>query len=407
MIYARSPYIVFDDTASLESIGFKLYVYTGTKETDKSLSGASVNYTFLVDAINGEVRFDISPFIREGLETIRSNYTQTPVGNAKYVWVTTEIAKDTGAGLGSYSTYEATQLACYGYTNPEDGLNYTTYTTNDLENTSGGLLFAGIISSAAAFPSKVDATAGTTWDDGQTTNYIVKEANTPIVVSVWRDEGAGASSVREYDVPGGFLSGATATSTTSTSSADNDETSNRMTPVFIDAGTRSFTTFVGSIDVCTAEIYTIQGNGCGDQVTRVLFQNKYGVPEEIHFIGRAVESYSTEYDTVKKTILNGFPTDTSYPLYEPQRQHLNKRATKRLTVSSGMYPEGYNEQFKQLLMSNRVWILKEGEGPLQNDSWDPVNIVETDFQYKYSRYDKKIEYTFTFEYANSYINDIS
>src|SRR5210317_1802544 len=131
MIHARSPYIVYDNTANLEDIGFKLYVYTGTKDTDKS-AGDALNYTFLIDAVNGEVEFDISPFIREGLDTLAASTGRSPVGTGAYVWVTTEIAKDTGSGLGAYSTYEATQLACWGYTLPEDGVNYTTYTSQDL-----------------------------------------------------------------------------------------------------------------------------------------------------------------------------------------------------------------------------------------------------------------------------------
>ena len=81
--------------------------------------------------VNGEVTFDISPFIQRGFIS-RERISPYRTRKRMY-WVTTEIDKDTGSGFQDrFSTYEATQLACYGYTTPDEGVNYTTYIDNDV-----------------------------------------------------------------------------------------------------------------------------------------------------------------------------------------------------------------------------------------------------------------------------------
>ena len=135
--------------------------------------------------------------------------------------------------------------------------------------------------------------------------------------------------------------------------------------------------------------------------------NRYGSIEELQLFGRAIESYSVEGNSYKKTVLSG----GQYNFYDRQVTEINKRAIKRLEVSSGMYPENYNEQFKQLMLSDRVWVAEDKDrdvnGNIGAGDQKPVKIVESDFKYQYSRYEKKIEYTFTFEFANSEIQDVS
>ena len=372
MIYARSPYIVHVDDANLEDIEFKLYVYNGTKDTDKG----TADYEFAIDAINGEVTFDISPFIREAL----INRGPGPQGQGRYVWVTTEIDKDTGAGLsGSFSTYEATQLACYGYTTPDEGVNYTTLATE-----------RPLLMNVNAFPT------------GEF-NLVKGEASTLHVPIQTFGPYLGVNDYTidwypEYNAGGTLISTVNVTA----SATPNVESDEQVQYVTVPATAKSFFwEDASSTFTATKNIYNLPD--CKNTPTRVFFINKYGVKEEIQFFGRAIESFSVDQDQYKRTILSA----GTYEPWQRQQTPLNKRANKRLSVSTGMYPEGYNSAFKQLVFSESVWILIDGGDPTAFNDYRPVNIVETDFEYKYSRYDKKIEYTFTFEYANSEINDIS
>lgn len=389
MIYARSPYIVHLNDSGLVRAQFKLYIYTGTKDTDKG----TADYEFDMTAIGGTITFDIAPYIRDFLRDIVG-----PNSPGRFVWVTTEVAKDTGAGLGAFATWQATQLACYGYTEPEEGANYTDYTINDLEQEAGGIRFCGPITSAAAKPVAVQSGA---WDDGLLLHWIAKEKDSTYVLPVFKDDADnGAVQVRYYNAFGGFPGGGTqigSTTITATSIAESDD---NMAYVSIPAAARSFAVFVGAVDVTNGNVYNVSGN-CGE-VTRVFFINRFGVLEEIQFVGRAVESYSSSKTDFKRSIVSG----GTYSKWRRQQAVYNKIGGRSVTINSGHYPEGYNEQFKQLLMSESVWILPAGLSFSTADNFVPVNITNSELQYKYSRYEKLINYEMTFEYANDTTNTI-
>jgi hypothetical protein len=371
MIYARSPYIIYDNTAGLEDVEFTLYVYLGTKDTDKA---TGMSWTFAVDAINGSVEFDISPFIREYLKSV----TIGPTGTGRYAWVTTEIDKDTGSGLsGSPSTYEATQPACYGYTTPEQGVNYTSYIPNPL------------ITDVEAY------------SDLAVVNLFKGEGTTMEVPILLNNQYLGVNdyTITFYPNSGGT---GTAISSVDATATDTDESSDRMKYITLPANAKSLVWEDDSATFSVTREITLVDE-CKNPVTRVFFINKFGVKEEIQFFGRAIESYESDEDQYKRTILSG----GTYSLWDRQMSSLNKRAKKKVEISTGLYPEGYNSAFKQLMLSEDVWILDNGASAGTSNNYKAVNIVDSDFTYKYSRYDKKIEYTFTFEYANSEINDIA
>ena len=371
MIYARSPYIVYDNTASLEDVEFILYVYEGTKDTDKA---TGLSWTFAVDAINGEVQFDISPFIREYFETL----SISPIGTNRLVWVTTEIDKDTGSGLsGTPSTYEATQLACYGYTTPEEGVNYTSYLPDPL------------LTNVEAYSS---IGAVNIFKGDSTTMEVPVLLNNPYL---------GVNDYVIYFYPGAGGTG-TLISSVNVTATDTAESDDRIDYVTVPVNARSLVWEDDSETFSTTREIALVPD-CKNDVTRVFFLNKFGVKEEIHFFGRLIESYQSDQDQYKKTILSG----GTYAVWDRQISVLNKRAKKRVEVSSGLYPEGYNTAFKQLMLSEDVWILDSGGDATVVNDYKAVNIIDSDLTYKYSRYDKKIEYTFTFEYANSEINDIA
>jgi hypothetical protein len=76
----------------------------------------------------------------------------------------------------------------------------------------------------------------------------------------------------------------------------------------------------------------------------------------------------------------------TYNLGEAQKAIVLKNANESLTLNSGFYPENNNDVFKELLLSEYVWI--------DYDSNEiPCNIASSSISYKTSRNDKLINYT--------------
>ena len=70
-----------------------------------------------------------------------------------------------------------------------------------------------------------------------------------------------------------------------------------------------------------------------------------------------------------------------------------------LTLSTGFYPEEYNEVFKQMQLSQECWI------EINNQTL-PINISDSSFNYKTHLNDKLINYTIEIEFAFDTINNI-
>jgi hypothetical protein len=124
---------------------------------------------------------------------------------------------------------------------------------------------------------------------------------------------------------------------------------------------------------------------------KVSFINKFGVIQDLVFFKKREDSFNTNQQDFKANILrNG-----TYLPHTGQKQIINKQASAKLKLSTGFYPEDFNEVFKQLQYSTNYWIDDE-----------PAILTGSNFAFKTSVNDKLINYSFDFEYANPDINDI-
>jgi len=124
---------------------------------------------------------------------------------------------------------------------------------------------------------------------------------------------------------------------------------------------------------------------------KVSFINKFGVIQDLVFFKKREDSFNTTQQDFKANILrNG-----TYVPHTGQKQIINKQASAKLKLSTGFYPEEFNEVFKQLQYSINYWIDDE-----------PAILTGSNFAFKTSVNDKLINYSFDFEYANPDINDI-
>ena len=72
---------------------------------------------------------------------------------------------------------------------------------------------------------------------------------------------------------------------------------------------------------------------------------------------------------------------------------------ENLVLNTGFVSESMNETFKELLMSEHVYLT-------DSSNIFPVNITDSNFIYKTSVNDRLINYTMNFEKSFSYINNV-
>ena len=129
---------------------------------------------------------------------------------------------------------------------------------------------------------------------------------------------------------------------------------------------------------------------------KVTFINKFGVQQDLFFFKKSVEKMMTKRENYKSyNISNG-----SFSRTEHTSRDYNVTSNESISLSSGFVPESYNEVFKQLLLSERVWITNE------DNLTYPVNIKTSNITYKTHLNDKLIEYTIDFEKSYNTINSI-
>ena len=93
------------------------------------------------------------------------------------------------------------------------------------------------------------------------------------------------------------------------------------------------------------------------------------------------------------------PYTTNQNLTEHQDKRFNIIANETITLNSGFVPESMNDTFKELLLSQYVWMVRSGETL-------PMNVEESSFTYKTGLNDRLINYTINLKYAFDTINNV-
>ena len=166
---------------------------------------------------------------------------------------------------------------------------------------------------------------------------------------------------------------------------------------FIDVYEPSVKQFYGvKTDVINVE--TLQE--CKYEPKKVTFVNKFGALQDMYFFKKSVERMNVEKESYKSNILD---SNMSYSRSNHVYRDFNVSAKESVTLSSGFLSEEYNEVFKQMMLSEKVWvtnITEDGEQVL------PINVKTSDITYKTSLNDKLVEYTIEFDKSFDTINNI-
>ena len=139
---------------------------------------------------------------------------------------------------------------------------------------------------------------------------------------------------------------------------------------------------------------------CKYEPKKVTFVNKYGALQDMYFFKKSVEKMNVTKESYKSNILDSnYQYNSSNHVY----RDFNVVGKESITLSSGFLSEEYNEVFKQMMLSEKVWvtnIIEDGEQVL------PINVKTSNITYKTSLNDKLVEYTFDFDNSFNVINDI-
>lgn len=114
----------------------------------------------------------------------------------------------------------------------------------------------------------------------------------------------------------------------------------------------------------------------------IAFQNKEGAVQVITF-------FKAKRDSVT---LDSEKFESNRPIGQHQFIKYNITAKTKFTVNSGFVTEDKNEAFKQLLLSERVWML-------QGATEVPLNVATSSLEYKTRANDRLINYAIEFEHA--------
>ena len=134
---------------------------------------------------------------------------------------------------------------------------------------------------------------------------------------------------------------------------------------------------------------------CKYQPFDVMFKNKYGAWEIMTFFKAFKESLKIEKNTFK----NNFVANGTYNINQHTYQDYNKNGREKIQLNSGYVPEHYNETVRQLLLSEHVYFLNNG-------NHIPVNLETSSYSYKTRLIDKLISHQIDFEYAFDLVNNI-
>lgn len=373
-INVRSPYFITDNSvngsSALASAKLFIRIYEGNASTSVT---TTPDYTISSTAIDGSVTFEVSELARDYIE---NNFDGTYTGSAKwfnyniqrtYEDSTTDTTSQQNLAIfdgygyfeeGANPQNESTVLQSNDliYTNDFANINIPVHVTSDTTVTyfkDGESIFTKTLLSSTNSADQVQYVSNSSLDADVFYNRVIDDGGTIEAFSCVRTIANGVYA--EYD-------------------ADK---------IYIDNGESVEVINVEEIEECKYTPY------------KITFVNKFGGLQDIWFFKRSNLSMQTTEESYKANIVS----NGTYSINSRQKTVFDKKGVERLQLNTGFYPESYNEVFRQLSLSEELWITY-GTDVL------PVTLLSSELIYKTSLNDKLINYTMDIEFAFNKINNV-
>ena len=156
----------------------------------------------------------------------------------------------------------------------------------------------------------------------------------------------------------------------------------------------SFTAVFTYAETTETHTFTVKDE-CRYPLYNCFFKNKYGFWQSIPFNLRSktvMNVESTEYMPVVSVYGEYSLTSHNNKTYQPS-------AKETITCNTDFLPEYYNDIFRELMVSEFVYLENEGV-------YLPVNLNKKTFEKKTRKFDKLIQYTFDFDYSFNTMNTV-
>ena len=376
-INVRSPYFVNVQDTNLISATIEILIYRGAANTSWTLNP---QYTLTSTAIDESVTFEISELIKDYIPAAFNGvYPSDADATEDYttMYVDYRITKTLTTGV-PVAEITLGVRAFYGYGYFEDGANPQ--------------LLQGYLQSNNVILKKDDAPIRIPVDN-ENTNSVAFFYQGQQVYSwlpstglkiqdqvVYVSNGVnGADSFEErVELDGGTFE--------DNACIDQFEDDFELHPVD--------TVYVSAVDGLTI-IKVDNIEECKYTPYKVTFINKFGAYQDIWFFKRSNLSMTKKDEMFKSNIIN----NGSYNTYQHQYSTFHVNAKETLSLNTGFYPESYNEVFRQMSLSDKIWIE-------YNEKTLPVRLTSSNLSFKTRLDDKLINYTLELEFAFDKINNV-
>ena len=377
-INTRSPYWFYIEDSDLDSATLKLYVWNDTKTSVPT----NPTYTITKKALPSDqpiVWFEVAELVRDELDTIfDGNYT----GQA--VWVKAVMVAYDSGGSEIVTETPNTVIAF-------DGYNYF-----EEQNADESAL---MITNRELFVLEDNTFRVPVYTDAEPTVVFYKDGEI-IASEIIGTESESADQIKYISIYGDDVNWDTFEERVLEDGGVDFENSVCLQSFFnnysIGAVDKIEVSADGKIETIKVKVL----EECKYEPKKVTFINKFGALQDMYFFKKAVEKMTVKKESYKANILN---TNKTYSISSHTNRDFNITAKESITLSSGFLSEEYNEVFKQMMLSEKVWItniIETGEQVL------PINVKTSNITYKTSLNDRLVDYTFDFDYSFNVINDI-
>ena len=390
IINTRSPFYIKVSDSTLATATLQLYIYEGAKDTTPD--AADLKYTITKSELeaNNYVVFEVSELIRDYIDVKYDGEY-----DSYCVWANAVITatQSTGAPVSSPtvfpSDYANQFIAVDGYGYFEEGVNpepsRSLLQSNEImyRPEDGNInipVFAEDTNSVAYYNNGVIVRSQTISDNDNTNQKIQY-----ISVSGNSDNATYEERVLE---DGGTLE----------SSKCLEQFLNYLDIGKVDEIVVGYDTDAGS----AAHIIKVRNLDCSiyDPI-RVTFVNKYGALQDLWFDKKSINSIEVQSSDYKSSVMN-FSSNPTYDTSAHQNRVLDLVGKESITMNTGYIDESFNEVFRQLMLSEQVWMtrLTDTEEVL------PLRPKTQSLQFKTRTNDKLVNYTVEFDFAFDKINTI-
>lgn len=146
------------------------------------------------------------------------------------------------------------------------------------------------------------------------------------------------------------------------------------------------------------EVISVETLPCNKyENVRLTFVNKFGALQDIHFSAKTTESMSSKGSGYNSINFDYDNLSNNYGSHSVR--DFNKNATVRHTLNTDYLHESYSEVFRQLIVSEEVWM--EHKGTVK-----PVNVTTNSLQKKTHANNGLVQFTVSVKESHSLINNI-